>query len=77
MIWPLQLPGAAIAARGALSAPSPPCPAPEIWPLQVSGVKFLYEATMGLRAPGMFGCILADDMGLGKTLQVGGGGGLS
>jgi SNF2 family DNA or RNA helicase len=45
--------------------------------LQVSGVKFLYEATMGLRAPGMFGCILADDMGLGKTLQVGGGGGLS
>jgi hypothetical protein len=34
-------------------------------------VQFLYEATMGLRAPGMFGCILADDMGLGKTLQVG------
>ena len=35
----------------------------------MSGVQFLYEATMGLRAPGMFGCILADDMGLGKTLQ--------
>ncbi|KAI7843688.1 hypothetical protein COHA_002588 [Chlorella ohadii] len=39
-------------------------------PHQVEGVRFLYEATMGLRTPGMQGCILADDMGLGKTLQV-------
>ncbi|KAL4434006.1 hypothetical protein ABPG75_000447 [Micractinium tetrahymenae] len=39
-------------------------------PHQVEGVKFLYEATQGLRAAGMHGCILADEMGLGKTLQV-------
>ncbi|PRW57845.1 DNA repair and recombination RAD54B [Chlorella sorokiniana] len=39
-------------------------------PHQVEGVRFLYEATMGLRTPGMQGCILADEMGLGKTLQV-------
>lgn len=29
---------------------------------QVEGVRFLYEATMGLRTPGMQGCILADEM---------------
>lgn len=30
--------------------------------MQVEGVKFLYEATQGLRAAGMHGCILADEM---------------
>ena len=30
--------------------------------VQVEGVQFLYEATMGLRSPGMHGCILADEM---------------
>ncbi|KAI3434723.1 hypothetical protein D9Q98_002784 [Chlorella vulgaris] len=39
-------------------------------PHQVEGLRFLYEATMGLRSPGMSGGILADEMGLGKTLQV-------
>ncbi|KAF8439543.1 SNF2 family N-terminal domain-containing protein [Terfezia claveryi] len=37
---------------------------------QREGVKFLYEAVMGLRAPGCQGAILADEMGLGKTLQI-------
>ncbi len=32
-------------------------------------MRFLYEACMGLRAPGMFGCILADDM-VGVFLHV-------
>jgi hypothetical protein len=44
-----------------------PCP---LHPPQVEGVRFLYEAVMGLRGPGQTGAILADDMGLGKTLQV-------
>ena len=44
-------------------------------PHQREGVKFMYEATMGLRrsvhtgAPHK-GCLLAHDMGTGKTLQV-------
>ena len=33
-----------------------------LYPRQVEGVRFLYEATMGLRTTGMQGCILADDM---------------
>ncbi|RPB23197.1 hypothetical protein L211DRAFT_787171 [Terfezia boudieri ATCC MYA-4762] len=37
---------------------------------QREGVKFLYEAVMGLRAQGCQGAILADEMGLGKTLQI-------
>jgi len=36
---------------------------------QREGVKFLYEAVMGLKAQGCQGAILADEMGLGKTLQ--------
>ena len=36
---------------------------------QREGVKFLYEAVMGLRTQGCQGAILADEMGLGKTLQ--------
>ncbi|EEA07418.1 SNF2 family N-terminal domain-containing protein [Cryptosporidium muris RN66] len=36
---------------------------------QRSGVKFMFECLMGLRAFEGHGCILADDMGLGKTLQ--------
>ncbi|KAG2487885.1 hypothetical protein HYH03_013467 [Edaphochlamys debaryana] len=39
-------------------------------PHQEEGVRFMYEATMGLRTPDKTGCILADEMGLGKTLQV-------
>ena len=38
-------------------------------PHQREGVKFLYEAVMGLKAQGCQGAILADEMGLGKTLQ--------
>ncbi|KAF5385986.1 hypothetical protein D9615_002412 [Tricholomella constricta] len=34
-----------------------------------TGVKFMYEAVMGLRKHEGQGCILADEMGLGKTLQ--------
>ncbi|KAF8425851.1 SNF2 family N-terminal domain-containing protein [Tirmania nivea] len=36
---------------------------------QREGVRFLYEAVMGLKAQGCQGAILADEMGLGKTLQ--------
>ncbi|SDA02883.1 BZ3500_MvSof-1268-A1-R1_Chr11-1g03203 [Microbotryum saponariae] len=32
------------------------------------GVKFMYEAVMGMRGEGQ-GCILADEMGLGKSVQ--------
>ncbi|KAG2448210.1 hypothetical protein HYH02_006795 [Chlamydomonas schloesseri] len=39
-------------------------------PHQAEGVRFMYEAVMGLRTPDKTGCILADEMGLGKTLQV-------
>ncbi|KAG6819674.1 hypothetical protein H0H93_009707 [Arthromyces matolae] len=39
-------------------------------PHQSEGVKFMYEAVMGLRKHEGQGCILADEMGLGKTLQV-------
>ncbi|PNH03572.1 DNA repair and recombination protein RAD54B [Tetrabaena socialis] len=39
-------------------------------PHQEEGVRFMYEAVMGLRTPDKTGCILADEMGLGKTLQV-------
>lgn len=42
------------------AAPSLPC-SYSLSP-QVEGVRFLYEATMGLRTPGMQGCILADEM---------------
>ncbi|GAA6059706.1 hypothetical protein JCM10212_000234 [Sporobolomyces blumeae] len=35
---------------------------------QKEGVRFMYEAVMGMRTAGQ-GCILADDMGLGKTIQ--------
>lgn len=41
------------------------CPGPPFFyslSEQVEGVRFLYEATMGLRTPGMQGCILADEM---------------
>lgn len=34
-------------------------------PHQVSGVRFMYECVMGMRAQGASGCILADEMGLG------------
>ena len=37
-------------------------------PHQVDGVRFMYEAVMGMRSEGQ-GCILADEMGLGKTIQ--------
>ncbi|TIC33683.1 hypothetical protein E3Q10_00704 [Wallemia mellicola] len=39
-------------------------------PHQREGVKFMYEAVMGMRGHKGNGCILADEMGLGKTLQV-------
>ncbi|TIB04151.1 hypothetical protein E3P94_00642 [Wallemia ichthyophaga] len=39
-------------------------------PHQQEGVKFMYEAVMGMRGHKGKGCILADEMGLGKTLQV-------
>ncbi|EFJ40540.1 hypothetical protein VOLCADRAFT_99672 [Volvox carteri f. nagariensis] len=39
-------------------------------PHQQEGVRFMYEAVMGLTSPDRTGCILADEMGLGKTLQV-------
>ncbi|SCV73308.1 BQ2448_7234 [Microbotryum intermedium] len=35
---------------------------------QKEGVKFMYEAVMGMRGEGQ-GCILADEMGLGKSVQ--------
>lgn len=38
-------------------------------PHQREGVKFLYEAVMGMKAFEGQGAILADEMGLGKTLQ--------
>ena len=38
-------------------------------PHQREGMKFLYEAVMGLKSHGFQGAILADEMGLGKTLQ--------
>lgn len=45
--------------RTQLHCTHPPTP-------QVEGVRFLYEAIMGLRSPGMSGAILADEMvGLG------------
>ncbi|GLC51026.1 hypothetical protein PLESTB_000458000 [Pleodorina starrii] len=39
-------------------------------PHQEEGVRFMYDAVMGLSTPDKTGCILADEMGLGKTLQV-------
>eukprot|EP00899_Mesostigma_viride_P004693 jgi/Mesvir1/14224/Mv09671-RA.2 len=39
-------------------------------PHQKEGVRFMYEAVMGLKHGAFQGCILADEMGLGKTLQV-------
>lgn len=42
--------------------PTPLCLGLAALAVQVEGVKFLYEATQGLRAAGMHGCILADEM---------------
>lgn len=69
--------------KHAIVLPAPPCsgtqtPRPvmidphlgsQLRPHQVEGVKFMYECIMGIRSPGVSGCLLADEMGLGKTLM--------